>query len=146
MAIFKRPFLLSIFLGLFLALNFYMLFFYYLSQEFEWKSLGYQLMNYAENALLFFTIGFTVSIVFAIFIGWPLYLLAKFYSAVSYITSGLAGVAVTMAPYAVCIFSGWNIPNVTENSGLILFLVLVVCGGASGILFHFLQKKWALLE
>ena len=141
MVIFKIPFLLSVFSGLFLALNFSMLFLFYLTPEFEWKSLGYQLKNYAEIASLFFTIGFIVSVVFAIFIGWPLYLLAKFYSAVNYITSGLAGVAITMVPYAVCIFLGWDIPNVAENSGLIVLLVLIVCGGSSGILFHFLEKK-----
>lgn len=141
MRILKKPFLLSIFLGLFLALNFYMLFFYYLSPEFEWKSLGYQFKNYAENALLFFTVGFVVSVVFAISIGWPLYLLGKHYSAINYITSGLGGVAVTMVPYVFCILFGWNIPSVVESSGLIVFLVLVICGGSGGIIFHFLEKK-----
>ena len=53
----KIPLLVSIFSGLFLASNFFMLFFYYLTPEFEWKSLEHQLKNYAENALLFFTIG-----------------------------------------------------------------------------------------
>ncbi len=118
-----------------------MLFFYYLSPEFEWKSIGYQFKNYAENALLFFTIGFVVSVVFVISIGWPLYLLGKFYSAANYITSGLGGVAVTTIPYVVCIILGWNIPSVTEKPGLIVFLVLVICGGTSGLIFHFIEER-----
>ncbi|MFV0478018.1 MAG: hypothetical protein ACK5ME_09305 [Parahaliea sp.] len=137
----NKPFLISIFSGIFLALNFYMLFFYYLSPDFEWKSLCYQIKNYAENGLLFFTLGFIVSVVFTIAIGWPLYLLAKCYSVVNYVTSGLGGVAVTTVPYVVCIFLGWNIPNLTEDSGLLMILVLAICGGANGILFHFLNKR-----
>lgn len=143
MEILKKPLLLSIFSGLFLALNFYMLFFYYLSPDFEWKSLDYQLKNYAENALLFFTIGFVVSVVFVFSIGWPLYLLGKFYSVNNYITSGLGGMAVTTVPYVVCVSLGWNIPSVTEKSGLIVFLVLVICGGAGGLIFHFFEKRKA---
>ena len=141
MEILKKSLLISIFSGLFLALNFYMLFFYYLSPEFEWRSLGYQFKNYAENALLFFTIGFIVSVVFVIAIGWPLYLLGKHYSFNNYITSGLGGVAVTIVPYAVCVSLGWNIPSVTEYSGLMVFLVLIICGGAGGLIFHFLEKR-----
>ncbi|MEW8150618.1 MAG: hypothetical protein AB2810_10765 [Candidatus Thiodiazotropha endolucinida] len=140
MEILKKPLLLSILLGLFLALNFYMLFFYYLSPEFEWESLGLQIKNYAENALLFFTVGFAVSVVFVISIGWPLYLLAKFYSAINYVTSGLGGIAVTMIPYAVCVLLGWNIPSITEYSGLIVLVVLIVCGCVSGVVFHFLSR------
>ncbi|MBZ0302564.1 MAG: hypothetical protein K8J31_22655 [Anaerolineae bacterium] len=139
----KVPLLLSIFLGLFLASNFFMLFFYYLTPEFEWKSLEHQLKNYAENALLFFTIGFVVSVVFVFSIGWPLYLLGKFYSVDNYITSCLGGVAVTTVPYVVCVSLGWNIPSVTEKSGLIVFLVLVICGGVSGLIFHFIEKRKA---
>lgn len=143
---FSKPFLLSIFSGLFLALNFYMLFFYYLSPEFVWKSLSYQINNYAENALLFFTIGFIVSVVFAISIGWPLYLLAKFNSVVNYVTCSLGGVAVTTIPYVVCMNLGWNIPSVTEKTGLLVFLVLVVCGGTSGVIFRFIEAKSDPLE
>lgn len=137
----NQPFLLSILSGLFLGFNFYILFFYYLSPEFEWKSLSFQLQLYAESALLFFAIGFIVSVISAIAIGWPLYLLAKFHSAVNYTTSALGGVAVTTVPYIACFFSGWNLPNVTEKSGLILFLGLVICGSAGGITFHFFERK-----
>ncbi|AZZ94021.1 hypothetical protein ENC22_23605 [Hahella sp. KA22] len=136
----NKPFLLSILSGLFLAFNFYMFFFYYLSPEFEWKSLGYQLKNYAENGLLFFTIGFIISTFFSLAIGFPLYLLAKHYSYVNYTTSGVGGMTVTITPYVVCVFLGWNVPNMAETSGLIVIFVLAICGGASGILFHFLNK------
>lgn len=141
MNILNKPFLLSIFSGLFLALNFYMLFFYYLSPEFEWRSLSYQFKNYAENALLFFSLGFIVSAILAVCLGWPLYMLAKSYSKVNYITSALGGVAVTITPYIICTFLGWNIPSLTESSGLIVFLVLFVCGGFGGVIFHFLEKS-----
>lgn len=136
-----KRFLFSVLLGLFLALNFYMLFFYYLSPEFEWRSLGYQLKGYAENALLFFTIGFIVATFFSIAIGWPLYLLAKYFCVSNYATSGLAGVAVSTTPYAICVFLGWNIPSLTEEAGLIVFLVIAACGGISGVVFHFLEKE-----
>lgn len=134
--IIKKPFLFSLCAGLFLALNFYMLFIYYLSPEFEWVSFEYQLKSYIENAFLFFTIGFVVSAFFAICIGWPLYLIAKKYSAINYITCSLGGISVTVLPYATCVFFGWNIPNVTTKPGLTLFLVIVFCGAVSGLIFN----------
>jgi len=135
------PLLLSIFLGLFLALNFFMLSLYYLTPETKHCSLGCLLINYAVFAQLFYTIGFIVSVVFVYSVGWPLYMLAKYYSVNNYITSGLGGVAVTTVPYFICISTGWNIPSVTEKSGLIVFLVLVICGGVSGLIFHFFEKR-----
>lgn len=141
MKILNQPFFLSICVGIFLGFNFYILFFYYLSPRFEWVSLGFQLKIYVESALLFFTIGFIVSVIFAIAIGWPLYLLAKFHSAVNYTTSALGGVAVTTVPYVACFFSGWNLPNVTEKTGLILLLGLVISGSAGGITFYFFERR-----
>jgi hypothetical protein len=137
----KNPLLLSLFSGLFLAFNFSMLFLYYLTPEPKYCSLGCLLKGYAEFALLFFTVGFIVSVVFVFSIGWPLYMLAKYYSVNNYITSGLGGVTVTTVPYFICIATGWNIPSVTEKSGLIVFLVLVICGGVSGLIFHFIEKR-----
>ena len=137
----KKPFLLSIFSGLFLALNFYMLFFFYLSPEFKWVSFEYQIKSYMENAFLFFTIGFFVSAFFAICIGWPLYWIAKKYSAVNYVTCSLGGISVIVFPYAICVFFGWNIPNVATKSGLILLLVITFCGAVSGLIFNMLEQS-----
>ena len=109
--------------------------------ELKHCSLGCLLINHAVFAQLFYTIGFIVSVVFVLSIGWPLYMLAKYYSVNNYITSGIAGVGVTTVPYFICIATGWNIPSVTEKSGLIVFLVLVICGGVSGLIFHFIEKR-----
>ena len=137
----KKPLLLSLFSGLLLAFNFSMLSLCYLTPEPKHCLLGCLLKGYAELALLFFTIGFIVSVVFVLSIGWSLYMLAKYYSVNNYITSSLGGVAVTTVPYFVCISSGWNIPGVTEKSGLIVFLVLVICGAVSGLIFHLFEKR-----
>lgn len=139
MRMLNKPFLLSIFFWNFLLLNFYM-FFYYLSPEFEWRSFGYQFRTYAENGLLFFTIGFVLSVLFAVVIGWPLYLLAKLNSIVNYATCGLGGAIVAVTPYAACILLGWNAPNVTEILGLFVFVVLALCGYVSGTVFYYLTK------
>jgi len=136
-----KPLLLSIFSGLFLALNLFMLLTHYVIPEVKHCSLGCLLINYVVFTQLFYTIGFIVSVVFVLSIGWPLYMLAKYYSVNNYITSGLGGVAVTTVPYFICISTGWNIPSVTEKSGLIVFLVLVICGGVSGFIFHFIEKR-----
>lgn len=118
-----------------------MYFFFYSVPEFKWVSLSYQISNYLETAILFFTIGLVVSIIFAIVIGWPLYWLAKKFSLVNYVTSALGGSAVTVIPLVLCVNSGWNIPSMTTRPGLTLFFILVFCGAVSGIAFNNLESK-----
>ena len=137
----KKSLIISLFSGIMLAFSFSMLLLCYLTPGSKYCSLGCLFKGYADFALLFFTIGFMVSVVFVFSIGWPLYMLAKYYSVNNYITSGLGGVVVTTVPYFICISSGWNIPSVTEKSGLIVFLVLVICGAVSGLIFHFFEKR-----
>ena len=136
-------FLASICVGLFLALNFYMYFFFYKTPEFKWISVSYQIKTYLETAALFFTIGLVISIFFSIVIGWPLYLIAKKFHMVNHITSASGGAAVTIIPLILCIKFGWNIPSLRTSSGQLVFLVLMFCGAVSGIIFNILQSKSA---
>jgi len=136
----KMPFLVSICVGLFLAQNLYLLFLVYLSPEYKWVSIWHQIGEYVETTLLFFTIGFCVSVFFSLVIGWPLYQVAKRHSAVNYITCSLGGIAVTTIPYFLCLMLGWNVPGVIEKSGAIVFSVLIFCGACGGIVFNRLES------
>lgn len=140
MCIYKYPFLISISAGLFLLLNFYMYFFFYDVSDFKWVSLTFQIKNYLETVMLFFTIGFIISVFVAIAIGWPLYRLAKQFSMTNYFTSALAGAIVAITPLVFCIIFGWNIPSLTTRSGGTIFLVLVFCGAVSGMIYMYLSS------
>lgn len=141
MSVHRYPLLASICVGLLLALNFYMYFFFYSSPSFEWISLSYQVRNYFEAAVLFFTIGFAVSAFFSILIGWPLYWLARKHSLVNYGTCALGGVAVTVVPFVICVYLGWNIPSVATRPGATVLLVLVFCGAIGGVVFRKLARS-----
>ena len=137
----KFSFFISICTGLFLALNFYMYFFFYSKPEFKWISITHQISIYLESAILFFTIGLVISVFCSIVIGWPLYWIAKKYSFVNYGTSALGGALVTIIPLILCIKTGWHIPNLTTRSGWLVIFVLVFCGVISGIVFNLLRSK-----
>lgn len=140
MSIYRYPLLSSICVGLLLALNFYMYFFFYSSPSFEWISLSYQVHNYFETAILFFTIGFVVSAIISILIGWPLYWLARKYSLMNYGTCALGGAAVTVVPFVLCVYLGWNIPSVATRPGATVLFVLVFCGASGGVVFRRLVR------
>jgi hypothetical protein len=137
----KFSFLISVGAGLFLALNFSMYFFFYSDLNFKWVSIKYQISIYLETAALFFTVGFVVVVFFSFVIGWPLYLIAKKYSLVNYVTSALGGVAVTVIPLVLLIKLGWNIPGLATYEGKLILFILIFCGAISGMIFNRLESK-----
>lgn len=144
MGIQRYSLLVSVCIGLFLALNFYMYFFIYSTPEFKWVSFSYQVRNYLEAAALFFTIGFAVSVFFVMVIGGPLFWLAKKFSLVNIFTSAFGGAAVTVIPFVLCINIGWNIPSMATLPGLTALLVLAFCGATGGIVFYELESRKVL--
>jgi len=118
-----------------------MLFVVYSSPEFKWISLGHQVKAYIEMALLFFSIGLVVSVLFTLAIGWPLYLLAMRLSTVNYFTCAFGGVCVTTVPYVFSILLGWMLPQENRTSEVTLIGILMFCGACSGVVFHMLELR-----
>lgn len=141
----KQSFLVSMGIGLFLALNLYMLFVIYMTPELRGLSLEHQFKAYFEIAFLFFTIGFLVSTFFVLTIGWPLYWLANKYSFLNYFTCAFGGGLIVIIPYILCLFFDWNLPEVTSRSGILLLLSLLLCGSLSGVVFNFLEQATKLM-
>lgn len=129
-----------------MAFNLYMFFGIYMFPEFKWVSLIYQLKMYFGIGFLFFTIGFLLSVFFALIIGWPFYWLAKKYSVVNYITCSFCGGAVTVIPLILCYFFEWNLPSATSVAGVMLLVAILSCGMLSGMTFYFLDKKGVELK
>ncbi len=139
--LFKKSFFVSICIGLFLALNFFMIFVIYMTPEFRAISFEHQLKTYFEIGFLFFTVGFLISTFFVFIIGGPLYLLASKYSFLNYFSCAFGGGFVVIVPYIICLFFDWNLPEITSSSGGVLLLSLFICGALSGIVFNFLEQK-----
>ncbi len=136
----KFSFLASNCFGLFLAQNFYMLFYYYLSPDFEWISLNFQIENYLENLVLFYTIGLVISLLFSILIGLPLYFLVQKYFRVGYVFGAIVGAFVGVSPYILAGMLGWNVPGASEISAVLAVCTLTFCGASAGACFVFLEK------
>lgn len=135
-----KKLLISICVANFFALNLFMIFLVYLSNDFQYKSFIYQLEGYLTVAILFLIFGVLISFAATLTIGFPLYFLAKFLNLINLYTLICGGILIAVIPLLVCIYTGWNLPTVVETKGLFLLSNLAFCGGIGGFTYWKLGK------
>lgn len=138
-SLFEKTFF-SVLAANFCAMNLYMIFILYIDDSFKSESIWYQMASYFTAAVFFFAVGTLISFTSAVIIGWPLYWLAKKVGYLNCLTVSLGGIAIAIIPLVICKYTGWNIPDFSEKSGMVLILCLTFCGLIGGGVFCRLSK------